>query len=155
MKLLKKLPVIFILLLTPFLLLAQDENKQDLYFNFTKETELCPYESIDLIVEKEKGTQFNLCGKAVLLHPRDFQIKILHIKNINSLKFHQASQIDSLVEAWKDENDKQIQAYYGGPYPFYGKNQMFNTFIVVEDKVKGVMSVYPVMWVNDKKIARN
>jgi hypothetical protein len=137
----------------PISLFAQYENKSDLYLNFTREVSHCQYNSIKFKVQKESGTQFNLCGKAVLLSPKDAVVRKLPLEDLCYLNVVDSGKIDALANKWKVENCEALEAYYDGPYPFYGKNQMFNTYVVEVEKELGYINVYPVIWPHGSNLA--
>jgi len=134
---------------------CQYSNKENLYFHFNEEIKDCVHDHLKLKLVKKNITQFNLCGKAVLLSSNNLSIDTLSMEKLKSFNFSKANDIDEIVTAWRESNEQSLKIYYNGVYPFFDKNAMFNTYIVEVIENQNCIVVYSVTWAREGAVAFN
>ncbi len=135
-----------IFLFLSFINYAQEMPKDTIYFNFDKES-FCKYKGLPLKWNKKKGTQFNLCGEAVLFNPKNYKPDTLCNKHIKDYKITKLKNIDSLMRNWYKRNKPLLIKKYGKLHPrSTNKNNKFITYII--EKKKEYFVIYRVFWRN-------
>ncbi len=147
-----KIILIFFLFALTGNLCAQEIPKDKIVLNFTQYKDKC--EDIDLLKhlkkERKEGVQFNLCGKAIFLHPTNVQVDTISNTNLEEYTFATIENIETLVHKWREKVRPMLQKKYGKLFPqTENKNNMFETYLT-EKLSDDYTAMYRVYWLNQE-----
>ena len=124
---------------------AQEIPKDTIYFEFNQYKN-CAHKDLKLKWKKNKGTQFNLCGEAILFNPQNSKPDTLCNKHLKDYKITDINNIDSLGQQWYYKNLKLLTKKYGKIIAPHDNNGKFVTYIL--EKKKENFILYRVFWKN-------
>jgi len=144
-----------LLLITAFLFAgyghAQDIKKDKIFLDFSHYKENCEHPDLSksLKIEQKEGLQFNLCGKAIFLHPLQSQSDTISNKYLSNYPLTQIEDIDQLVKNWQQKTKPLFIKEYGELYPkTQNKNNMFETYLI--ERLSDYFVLYRVYWKNQE-----
>ncbi|QHI35167.1 hypothetical protein IMCC3317_05130 [Kordia antarctica] len=131
---------------------AQDIKKDKIYLDFSHYKENCEHSDLakHLKVEKKEGLQFNLCGKAVFLHPFEYKSDTINNKYLSNYSLSKIEEIDQLIINWHRKTKPLFIKKFGEVYPkTTNKNNMFETYLI-EKFNNDCFILYQVYWKNQE-----
>jgi hypothetical protein len=141
-----------LLIFTGFNGIAQEIKipKDTVYFDFINYVNNCKHSDIlnKLKWQKKNGIQFNLCGKAVFIHPKNESSDTLAIKHLKNYNMTDIEDIDSLGKMWYKKNLYLLRKKYGKLIAPHDKNGKFITYII--EKFEDYFIKYRVYWRHQK-----
>ena len=125
-------------------------NKETVYLNFSEVKNNCIHKDLKDKMKKKNGTQFNLCGKAILLFKNTSKSDTLCYKHINDYKTSTMEDVNEKVKEFRYRTyKKKPKSGHDKLYQAYNNNDIFETYIIeIISEEKFVL--YPVIWRNQR-----
>ncbi|MFN4764663.1 hypothetical protein ACKGJN_16150 [Gillisia sp. Q332] len=126
--------------------------KDTVYLNYSYYVNNCQHSDIlsKLKWRKENVIQFNLCGEAIFIYPKNGDSDTLDIKNLKNYQFTEVNDIDSLGRLWYKKNLPVLKRKYGKIIAPHDKNGKFVTYLIEESN--DCLIKYRVYWRNEHVI---